>query len=150
MYQCEKCGGTFEHFKAPGQCPLCKVWAIVRCQACNYTADAKEFINNNDSCPKCGAKVSVPGTKASSRCFVATVAFADPDAAEVRTLRLYRDQVLSQAYAGRVMIRAYYRCGPFVASVVSRSRRLRSTVRAFLCVAVKYCRKTLSRGQMLK
>ena len=61
MYQCERCGGTFAHFKTPGQCPLCGVWASVRCTACGHTAHANVFINNADRCPQCGARVSVPG-----------------------------------------------------------------------------------------
>lgn len=61
MYRCERCGGVFGSFTTPGQCPLCGVWASVRCTGCGYTGHANEFVKNNDRCPKCGARVSVPG-----------------------------------------------------------------------------------------
>ncbi len=61
MYRCEACGGTFSRFKVAGQCPLCKVWASVRCDGCGYTAHANAFIKNGDRCPQCGARVAVPG-----------------------------------------------------------------------------------------
>lgn len=64
MYHCEMCGGDFYRFKTPGQCPLCKLYALVRCLGCQYIADATVFINNNDHCPKCGASVTVPGSSA--------------------------------------------------------------------------------------
>jgi DNA-directed RNA polymerase subunit RPC12/RpoP len=65
MYKCERCGGTFAQFKTPGQCPLCGVWASVRCSGCGYTAHANEFVKNSDRCPQCGAQVSVPGSSGS-------------------------------------------------------------------------------------
>jgi DNA-directed RNA polymerase subunit RPC12/RpoP len=64
MYKCERCGRTFEHFKTPGKCPLCGVWASVRCAACGHTDGANVFINNNNRCPKCG--VYVPGPAGST------------------------------------------------------------------------------------
>jgi hypothetical protein len=144
MYKCEKCRGTFEHFETPGQCPLCKVWASVRCDACGFTDAANKFIDNNDCCPKCGAKVSMSGG-GSSECFVATVAFSDPNAMEVCTLREYRDLVLSRTKLGQSFIRAYYKHGPFLASIVSWSRVLKSITRAVLVVIVSYCKKSLKR-----
>jgi len=61
MYHCERCKGTFARFKTPGQCPLCGMWASVRCNACGYTDDARQFIQNSDLCPNCGAKVALTG-----------------------------------------------------------------------------------------
>lgn len=66
MYKCERCGGSFAQFKTPGQCPLCGVWASVQCVACGFTAHANEFIRHSDQCPKCGARVAVPGRSADS------------------------------------------------------------------------------------
>ena len=66
MYRCENCGRTFQHFKVAGQCPLCNVYASVRCEACKYTAAADKFIQNGDRCPNCGAKVSLPHFTGSS------------------------------------------------------------------------------------
>ena len=59
MYKCERCGGAFATFKTPGQCPLCGVWASVRCDACGHIDKANIFISNGDSCPKCGSKVTI-------------------------------------------------------------------------------------------
>lgn len=70
MYRCVSgpgyagCGGEFAHFKIPGKCPLCGVWASVQCTACSYTASAKVFVDNADKCPRCGARVCVPGSGA--------------------------------------------------------------------------------------
>ncbi len=61
MYSCQRCRGTFGQFRTPGQCPLCGVWASVRCSGCGHTAHANVFIANGDRCPKCGASVSIPG-----------------------------------------------------------------------------------------
>ncbi len=66
MYRCETCGTIFAHFKTPGKCPHCGVWASVRCNTCRYTAPAQAFIDNGDRCPKCGAVVQVPGGQASN------------------------------------------------------------------------------------
>ena len=67
MYRCEQCGGTFEAFKTPGQCPLCGTWASVRCTNCGHTDAADAFISNGDRCPACGAAVSFPGTISAPR-----------------------------------------------------------------------------------
>ena len=144
MFRCEKCGGTFAHFKTPGQCPLCGVWASVRCQRCRYTAHADQFINNNDACPKCGAKVSIPGG-GSSGCFVATVAFENADCFEIGVLRSYRDQVLKQHAWGRAVTQLYYRVGPFVAKLVSQSSLLKGLVRSCLVAIVSRCQRSLAR-----
>ncbi|MBI1830569.1 MAG: hypothetical protein HYR84_03855 [Planctomycetes bacterium] len=61
MYRCDRCRGTFEHFHTAGQCPLCGLWASVRCTGCGHTASANVFISNGDTCPKCGASVASPG-----------------------------------------------------------------------------------------
>ena len=66
MYRCEGCGGTFGSFATPGKCPLCGIVASVRCSGCGYTSDANTFISNNDRCPRCGARVMVPGRSGSS------------------------------------------------------------------------------------
>lgn len=70
--------------------------------------------------------------KAEWDCFVATVAFGGPDAAEVQILRRYRDQVLAQTGAGRVFIRAYYQHGPALARFVQAHPRLRQLSAAAL------------------
>lgn len=58
MYRCTNCGGSFSYFEKPGQCPLCKVWAVVKCTSCGFTDSAITFIQNLNKCPKCGAAIS--------------------------------------------------------------------------------------------
>ncbi len=70
--------------------------------------------------------------KAEWDCFVATVTFGGPDVAEVQILRRYRDQVLSQTWAGQSFIRAYYRYGPALARFVQAHPRLRQLSAAAL------------------
>ena len=62
MYQCEHCGGQFQRFRTPGQCPRCHIWAQVRCRDCGYTDGAGVFIRNGDRCPGCGATVRLAGS----------------------------------------------------------------------------------------
>ena len=58
-------------------------------------------------------------------CFVATVAFGGPDAADVQALRAFRDQTLVRYRAGRLFTTAYYRYGPRLAGIVARHAPLR-------------------------
>ena len=53
-----------------------------------------------------------------SQCFVATATFGDSSDEVVRSLRSYRDLVLSQSRAGQLFIRIYYRVGPCFAHCV--------------------------------
>ena len=59
MYICGNCHRNFARFKTAGQCPLCGVWAEVRCTGCGYVASAQVFINNSNRCPRCGKLVAV-------------------------------------------------------------------------------------------
>lgn len=62
-------------------------------------------------------------------CFVATAVYGDPDAAEVRRLRRFRDLYLMPVRPGRRLVGAYYTLGPDAARVVERSPRTRDAVR---------------------
>lgn len=64
MYYCTSCRRDFWRFKTPGQCPLCGVYADVRCQNCSFTAAASIYITNHDCCPQCGQVAQVPGSGA--------------------------------------------------------------------------------------
>lgn len=64
MYYCEGCRGNFARFKEPGRCPLCGMYASVKCSGCGYTASASVFIANDDTCPECGAHIGMPGASA--------------------------------------------------------------------------------------
>jgi hypothetical protein len=72
----------------------------------------------------------------SGNCFVATAAFGDYDAPEVRVLRRLRDEVLAENAAGRAFVAFYYRVSPPLASFIARHDGLRVAARAALFPAV--------------
>lgn len=82
--------------------------------------DAKDQIDRR------AAELGVPTTRC--RCFIATAAWGDEDAAEVAALRRFRDRVLRRSHMGRVLTRWYYRLSPPVAEWIA----CRPTARAFL------------------
>lgn len=53
-------------------------------------------------------------------CFVATVVFGDIDEPEVKTLRSWRDNYLSQKAFGRYLIKLYYKNGRYLSEFVKR------------------------------
>ena len=53
-------------------------------------------------------------------CFIATVVYGSVDAAQVRYLRAYRDQVLIRTSAGDRFVRWYYENGPQMAHFLNR------------------------------
>lgn len=144
MYKCERCGGVFAKFKTPGQCPLCGVWASVRCSGCGHTAHANVFIANGDQCPKCGARVPVPGKK-DEACFIATAAFGTIYCDEVNVLRAFRDQILTHYKPGQWFVRIYYRAGPLLARHVAKHRIVRRLVVMFLLPVVAASKRIVSR-----
>jgi hypothetical protein len=74
---------------------------------------------------------SIQGMLSKSKCFIATAAYQDADAAPVRMLRNFRDRILSRFELGRRFISKYYEWSPawaewawdkpFVRSVVLRA-----------------------------
>ncbi len=67
-----------------------------------------------------------------SGCFIATAAFGTPMAAEIQTLREFRDQRLRRSAAGRWLIRRYEALSPPVAGYIAERPRLRAVVRGLL------------------
>lgn len=78
------------------------------------------------------AKKPRHGLLKSRACFVATAAYGDPDAPEVRRLRAFRDRVLLTNSVGQAFVRAYYRVSPPFARVIARRPALRRLVRRAL------------------
>jgi hypothetical protein len=72
------------------------------------------------------------GRRRGEACFVATATYCSEDAEPVVLLRAYRDAVLAQSRAGRVLIRAYYAIGPLLARPVTHSSLLRRFSKAIL------------------
>ncbi len=76
-------------------------------------------------------------------CFIATAAFGSPLAAEVETLRRFRDEVLARSAVGRLLIRAYETISPPLAAALARSDRGRRAVRRLLRPVAALCRRRL-------
>lgn len=70
-------------------------------------------------------------------CFVATVAFSDPEAPEVVRLRRFRDDRLLRSVAGRLAAALYYRTGPLAARILRKSPGALSVTRRILSWAAK-------------
>jgi hypothetical protein len=65
-------------------------------------------------------------------CFVATAAYGSAMAAELDTLRRFRDTFLQTSVLGELAVEAYYTFGPAIAGVVVESEVLRASARAVL------------------
>lgn len=71
-----------------------------------------------------------------SGCFIATAAYGSAEAAQVRTLRAFRDGYLLRTAAGRAFVRWYYAVSPRIAAVMSDYPVLKPLVRALLAPLV--------------
>lgn len=71
------------------------------------------------------------------RCFIATSAFNSPDAHEVQTLRLFRDESLRYSNWGRQFIFYYYKFSPYFACFMDRHQYLKAPVRLGLRLVIK-------------
>ncbi len=65
-------------------------------------------------------------------CVVATAAWGDYDAREVRVLRAFRDEYLLSTSPGRALTAAYYEHGPPLAAAIARHAWARGLTRALL------------------
>lgn len=101
-----------------------------------------------DACPVCGGSGKAPAPtihadKERRNCFVATVAFGDPDCEELTLLRRYRDERLMRSGWGRSFARVYYRIGPRLAAFVAERPWLKARVRQGLSA---FCERLRRRG----
>lgn len=69
-----------------------------------------------------GRAASSPSTQSNGGCYVATSVYGDYDAPQVRVLRRWRDQFLSQSRPGRGFIRFYYAVSPSLVRAVGGHR----------------------------
>lgn len=73
-------------------------------------------------------------------CFVATALVDVIQEPTIPLLRTFRDQRLSQSWVGRLLVKLYYRWGPFLALQVNRlPYRLRKALGSTLDLFAKYC-----------
>lgn len=82
------------------------------------------------------ARMATPGptgrrAATDSRCFIASQVYG-PDAAETNALREWRDRVLMQSRAGRLIVGLYYRVSPALLPVLRHSDVLTRAARRVL------------------
>jgi hypothetical protein len=86
------------------------------------------------------------GTDDGNACFVATAAWGTPWAAELGTLRSFRDRVLLESAGGRVFVAGYYRWGPKLADGIRDKPAVRAVVRLVLTPVVWFADLALAVG----
>jgi hypothetical protein len=79
-------------------------------------------------------------------CFIASAAFENSAAREVKFLRLWRDSALLPHWYGRSCINFYYALSPWLALILLKSGSLRSLSRSLL---KSLCRRIARRDQEL-
>lgn len=74
----------------------------------------------------------------SSGCFIATVCYGTPNAAEVIILREFRDNLLSKLTVGKLFIKLYYHISPKLVPYIERNQKLKNFIKSYLIVPVIY------------
>ncbi len=89
--------------------------------------EAKDYVDN---------LAAQHGIAPKGGCFVATAYFGDYDAPEVLVLRQFRDTRLLTTSFGKLFVAVYYATSPYLATVISKSDRLKK-----LCCNI-YCNQS--------
>ncbi len=103
----------------------------------NYEAMARAFnleetMKGSFSDAVKGLKNSPAGSAGREGCFIATQVYGSYDCFEVKTLRKFRDEKLKKSFAGKVFIDIYYKTGPYIAILISRSPIISNLFRSVL------------------
>lgn len=78
-------------------------------------------------------KIVPPGVyKKTEGCFIATACYGDYNAKEVVVLRHYRDNVLRQTKAGRLIVQLYYQLSPGLARFIQDKALVKKTIRQYI------------------
>jgi len=101
------------------------------CDIADGTDDDSDSNGVPDSC-----EATDSGSSDGGDCFVATAAFGDYDAPEVRVLRRWRDESLARSRVGVAFIETYYRLSPPLAAVISERPWTRLASRVALAPVV--------------
>lgn len=126
QYICDVCGKKKPVSQMAGKCVKCGKYV---CTQCSRLKDDKVY------CERCAG-----------RCFIATAAYGTAMAAELDTLREFRDRKLNPNILGNHLVRLYYRVSPCLASVIARNENMKALVRFNLnpIVDVLKSRKSLN------
>lgn len=76
--------------------------------------------------------IESPSPKKEGGCYIATTCYGSYNAHEVRILRQYRDETLSQSSLGRMLIRIYYTYSPYIADRLKNAPRLNNFVKTYV------------------
>ncbi len=76
-------------------------------------------------------------SKAGATCFVASVAYDNPNHPDVMFLRYFRDHVLNNSRFGQAFVAWYWRSGPKLAAIVGESMVLRKTAKLIIAGLVR-------------
>ena len=79
-----------------------------------------------------GVEVNYDPDASSEGCFIATAAYGTSTAAEIDTLRAFRDEVLLESPLGSQLVDWYYQASPPVADFMSENSLLKTIVREIL------------------
>lgn len=79
-------------------------------------------------------------SKSGATCFVASVAYDDPNHPDVMFLRGYRDTILVNSSLGRGFIAWYWKTGPKLAKIVGKSKILKEASRFAISRLVRVLR----------
>jgi tetratricopeptide (TPR) repeat protein len=69
--------------------------------------------------------IEIPEEKSSKKCFVITATMGDPNHPIVEEFRKYRDAHLLTNKPGQILVRFYYKTGPYLALLISKNSLLR-------------------------
>ena len=98
-----------------------------------YLAKALEMEPGNTAAQDLLERIhSDPAIKDKSKCFIATAAMGSADAAEVQSLRAFRDKILLRHTLGRLLVSAYYEYSPPLAKAIEDHPALRDSTARFI------------------
>jgi hypothetical protein len=106
-------------------------------EAVDFCIKTKGWAKNksNSYVNKLSYKHNIP-VKAESGCFVATACYGDYDAPEVKVLRQFRDEILLKTFYGKTFVKFYYSVSPPFAKIISKSERLKKSVRHYFLTPI--------------
>lgn len=127
-YICDVCGRKKPVSQMAGKCAVCGQYL---CSMCAKMVGEKIY---------CERHVPTPPPPQKSGCFIATAAYGTPLAYELDVLRAFRDRRMLKSKVGKVMVVAYYKISPPIASVITDRQALKKMLRTFIDPIVRLLR----------